>query len=60
MRLVEMPESNQDRVNMALKLLHDSGATAKQTAQAAVFFAASLDEVDPKKLWPLQNHGNSN
>ena len=55
-----MPESNQDRVNMALKLLHDSGATAKQTAQAAVFFAASLDEVDPKKLWPLQNHGNSN
>lgn len=51
--------TNSDRVNLALALLHTCGTTAKQTAQAAVFFASSLDEVNEKDLWPLRHTSDS-
>ena len=51
--------TNSDRVNLALALLHTCGTTAKQTAQAAVFFASSLDEVNEKDLWPLRHMSDS-
>jgi hypothetical protein len=51
--------TNADRVNLALALLHTCGTTAKQTAQAAVFFASSLDEVNEKDLWPLRHMSDS-
>ena len=51
--------TNSDRVDLALALLHTCGTTAKQTAQAAVFFASSLDEVNEKDLWPLRHMSDS-
>jgi len=42
-----------------MALLHTCGTTAKQTAQAAVFFASSLDEVNEKDLWPLRHMSDS-
>jgi len=51
--------TNSDRVNLALALIYECGATAKETVQAAAFFASSLDSVNEKDLWPLRHKSSS-